>query len=105
MAPDVAHAVRLNEVAQAAQREQSDQCERQVHDRVRIAPLERAVAECLREFCEQHHAGGEQRCAEHAEQEHLPMRAYVAEQAAIGVPRPGREHWLLTAFGGVHASG
>ena len=46
---DVAHAVGLREIAQAAQQEQADERERQPDDRARIAILERAVAEQLGE--------------------------------------------------------
>src|SRR5690606_37250082 len=89
---DVTHEISLGEIAEPPQREQPHERYRQADDRARIAVLERAVAEELREYGEAHHTDGEQHCAQHSERERATVRTQVAEQPPVGAPcvRGGR---------------
>ena len=87
---DVARAVGLHEIADAAQDEQPHQRDRHEPDHARVAVHERAVEEELHERRPAGVGRREQRHAEHAHGEHALVRAQVTEQAPVRLHGPGR---------------
>src|SRR6201996_7719880 len=87
--PHIPHVVGLDEVAQPAQDEHSDQCQGYPDNSARVAVLERAVPQLLRKEREGRHDSGKKDTAQNTERELPAVRPQVSQQALVGRHRAG----------------